>query len=153
MGLEAMATLAMADRRLEMGDSDEAAGAVAIIWNKNDGSSVNINAIGTGFLTWLETKYLDFDDPQRIKSIDYVLPKFTGLGATAGLSLYIYSLERLGGTPVLEDTVTISLDGGPLPVRVMSSPYYKFRFEDASLTTIWKFSGFEVWGEAEGQRF
>ena len=118
-----------------------------------DSVQVALNTALDSATCFIETKDLDLGAPDFAKVLQQVYSEIEGRTGAPGLKLIIKYRDSLQDP--LQELAPISLSSQKpgVNVRPPQAKYYRFRFEDDSISIIWKLSRMELFGQLGGRRF
>lgn len=142
-----MASRAMAEGSLALA---KVTGSIVMTWTSGGIVRNLASALDSGFMH-IETKDLDFGEMDVVKFVQRMVYAIRGRETSPALTLIIKGRNTLSDPLQTLASLPLSSDDD-VNFRVPGFRYYRFRFEDEAVNTIWKLARFEVWGEVAGKR-
>ena len=130
-------------------------GELTMVITTAAGAQYNVQRAGDFASVYAETKSIAFSGENVYTFLDSLVPKIKNRVGAVGLVLEVYGHNRLEDEKRLLATLDLSLSDAQVhPAKpIESCVFYAFRLVDSTLTRQWKLSGFQLFGEPDGEYF
>jgi hypothetical protein len=128
-----------------------ASGAVRIVLNKLDGSTVDYTKAQDTITAWIETKDLHLGSTEFLKALAFIVFEITGKANLDSLEVTLKYRDQLSETLQSEAAVPIN-ESDPLQIRPPDARYVRIRLSDSAISQIWKLTAMEFHGEVTSKR-
>lgn len=102
---------------------------------------------------FVESKDLDFGDPQVAKHLDALVFQLTNIAQQTGMRVVMKWRDNLADALGEGSPEDIDVTGNPTFIRPQGARYLRIRVEDVAVRERWKLVGLDIYGQFGGRDF